>query len=90
MLVGETPARRVARLSLSSPAITPRHQPDSERQPGGAVSRNELAGKTIRMTFRMVEESWPGAMSGHDWRDYLTVTVPFIMLMWPGKVQKNA
>jgi hypothetical protein len=27
------------------------------RRPGGAVSRNELAGKTIRMTFRMAEES---------------------------------
>ena len=27
------------------------------RRPGGAVSRNELAGKTIRMTFRMVEAS---------------------------------
>lgn len=26
-------------------------------RPGGAVSRNELAGKTIRMMFRMVEEA---------------------------------
>jgi hypothetical protein len=26
-------------------------------RPGGAVSRNELAGKTIRMTFRMAEET---------------------------------
>ena len=30
---------------------------DQPHRPGGAVSRNELAGKTIRMTFRMAEES---------------------------------
>ncbi|WP_397450169.1 hypothetical protein [Pseudomonas sp. NA-150] len=30
---------------------------DQPHRPGGAVSRNELAGKTIRMSFKMADES---------------------------------